>query len=174
MSPQLFAAETYEVVVGDMVLELGPVPPNEAERLGNAFAAIDPWATYAYPASALASYLAGDEADGTRFLVRADGDVAGAVGLQANWLRGPYIRFLGILPGFQGRGIGSGLLTWIEAQTRAANARNLWVVASQINVGAIRFYERHGFAQAAEFDGLAYDDRVEILMRKRLVAAGQA
>lgn len=164
----LFAAENYELAVAGARLSLGPLPPSDAAALGQAFAAMDPWASYAYPADAIASYLAGTEIDGLRFLLRVDGEVAGALGLQTVWLRGPYIRFLAILPTFQGRGLGTAILMWIEDEARKAEQRNLWVVASQINTGAIRFYEHHGFKQAAQFDGLAYDDRIEILMRKQL------
>jgi ribosomal protein S18 acetylase RimI-like enzyme len=56
-----------------------------------------------------------------------------------------------------------------ETEARAAEERNLWVLASQINAGAIRFYERHGFEKVADLDGLAYDGRTEFMFRKRLV-----
>ena len=59
-------------------------------------------------------------------------------------------------------------MAFMEREARAAEERNLWVAASEINDGAIRFYERHGFVRVAALDGLAYDDRVEFLLRKRL------
>lgn len=168
MVASLFGAERYELPLIEGSVTLLPLPASQAEALGTAFAAIDPWASYAYPASAITSYLAGAEPSGVRLLLQVDGTVAGAVGLQPSWLRGPYIRFLGILPPFQRRGLGSAILAWIEAETRQQPERNLWVVASQINTDAIRFYERHGFDQAAVFDALVYDGRDEILLRKRL------
>lgn len=170
MGAALFTADQYEIAVADqpVTLNLGPFPSHEAEPLATAIAAIPPWSIYGYPAAAIASYLKGSEPEGRRYLMQVDGLSAGAVGLQPNWLRGPYLRFLAILPPFQGRGLGAAILRWIEDEARNAGQRNVWVVASQINTDAIRFYERHGFAQAAHLDDLAYDDRVEILMRKRL------
>lgn len=171
MIATLYAADRYELSVDGRPLTLAPFPASEADVLAAGFAAIDPWASYGYPAAALAAYLSGDEPTGVRFALLFDGGIAGAVGLQSSWLRGPYIRFLGILPAYQGRGLGAAVLAWIEAEARNAQERNVWVVASQINTGAIRFYERHGFATAAEFEGLAYDGRTEILMRKRLTTS---
>ena len=72
------------------------------------------------------------------------------------------------MPAWQGRGLGSALLLWLEREARAAGERNIWVAVSEINAAAIRLYERHGFKQAAKLDDLVYDGRAEILMRKRL------
>jgi diamine N-acetyltransferase len=144
------------------------LPVRDAGALAQDVAAMDPWATYGVPAAAIAAYLAGGEPDGLRYQLNVDGAVAGAFGLQPNRLRGPYIRFLALLPPFQRRGIGSALLAWLEQEARGRQERNLWVVASQINADGIRFYERHGFVLAATLDDLAYDGRVELLFRKRL------
>ena len=72
------------------------------------------------------------------------------------------------MPRFQRRGLGRTVLDWIEGEVRAIKERNLWVAASEINSDALRFYERHGFAQTARLDDLVYDGRTEILLRKRL------
>jgi diamine N-acetyltransferase len=165
-----FASLRYEVPVdgAEAPLIMEPLPIEEAERLAAAFAAIDPWATYAYPASALATYLGGHEPGAPRFLLTFGGAIAGAMGLRLAWLRGPYIQFLALLPDFQRRGFGSAVLAWVEQETRNANERNLWVAASAINTDAIRLYERHGFRDVAWLDSLVCDGRSEILMRKRL------
>ena len=89
--------------------------------------------------------------------------------MRLNWLRGPHVQFLGILPAFQGGGIGALLLAWIEGQ--ALGERNLWLTVSDFNREARAFYERHGFAVVAPLPGLVRDDRVELLMRKRLCGA---
>ncbi len=163
-----FSAHRYDLPLVEDTLALLPLPASHAEPLGAAFAAIDPWASYGYPAAALAAYLAKKEPGAPRFLLTVNGEVAGAIGLRVGWLHGSYIQFLAVLPEFQRRGLGSTLLAWVEAEARTANVRNLWVAASEINGDAIRFYERHGFAQTARLDDLVYDGRTEILMRKRL------
>jgi GNAT superfamily N-acetyltransferase len=142
--------------------------PHEAETLGPALAAIDPWATYAYPASALSVYLGKDEPGAPRFSLRDGATLAGAVGLRLDWLRGPYLQLLGLLPGYQGCGFGAAVLAWIEREARAASQRNLWVVASDFNSGALRFYERYGFTRVAALEALVAEGRDEVLLRKRL------
>jgi len=169
--PAPFASERYELAAPEGCAEAlvaASLPEREAPRLGEAFTAIDPWAAYVYPASALAAYFASQEPGAPRFLLTLGGEIAGAVGLRLGWLRGPYIQFLGLLPKFQRRGLGSMALAWVEHEARSAGNRNLWVAASQINADALRFYERHGFAQVAKLDDLVYDGRTEILLRKRL------
>jgi GNAT superfamily N-acetyltransferase len=170
MADGAFLAERYELGCcgsGEQ-LSLGRLEPGEAEALGAAFAAIDPWASYPYPAAALAAYFANDEPGAPRFSLRAGAGLAGAVGLRIDWLRGPYLQFLGMLPGRQGRGLGKAVLHWIESEARAAAQRNLWVLASDFNAGALRFYEREGFARIAALDALVAEGRAEILLRKRL------
>lgn len=169
--PAPFASEHYELAAPEGCAEalvVASLPECEARRLGEAFAAIDPWAAYAYPASALAAYFGSQEPGAPRFLLMLGGEIAGALGVRLAWLRGPYVQFLGLLPKFQRRGLGSVALAWVEHEARSAGNRNLWVAASQINADALRFYERHGFAQVANLDDLVYDGRTEILLRKRL------
>jgi len=170
-APAPFTAQHYEVqpgAAGAAACLTAPLPESAAQALAEAFAAIDPWASYAYPARALAAYLAKREPGAPRFLLTLGDEIAGAAGVRTGWLRGPYIQFLGILPGFQRRGLGSAVLAWAEREARAADERNLWVAASEINADAIRFYERHGFAHAASLEALVCDGRTEILLRKRL------
>jgi diamine N-acetyltransferase len=142
-----------------------------AEKLGAAFAAIDPWARYAYTASMLTAYLGNDENDAPRFEIVVDNELAGSIGVRRNWLRGPYLQFLGILPAFQHRGIGSVALDWFEGEARAAQAQNLWVAASDFNARALAFYERRGFDRVATLEDFVVDNSAEILLRKRLTNA---
>jgi ribosomal protein S18 acetylase RimI-like enzyme len=145
-----------------------PMTVPAAELLGEALSAIDPWAHYNYTPSALAEYLAGDEAGAPRFAIIVDQKLAGAIGIRRNWLRGPYLQFLGILPPFQQRGVGSAALSWFETDARAGNAQNVWVAASDFNARAQTFYERHGFIRVAAIEGLVVEGVSEILFRKRL------
>ena len=140
----------------------------DAERLGAAFAAIDPWASYPYSPDELTSYFAAIEPAAPRYAVRSGDTLIGALGVRMNWLRGPYIQFLGFFPDGQGQQSGSRVLQWFESAARDNSQRNLWVAASDTNAGAIRFYRRHGFEPVADLDGLVADGRTEILLRKRL------
>jgi ribosomal protein S18 acetylase RimI-like enzyme len=131
-------------------------------------ASIDPWARYAYTPAALASFLAAEEADAPRYAIAVDRAIAGAVSIRKNWLRGPYLQFLGILPPFQNQGIGHSVLNWFENQACAANAQNLWVAASEFNTRALSFYEKHGYGRVAILADLVAEGSSEILLRKRL------
>jgi GNAT superfamily N-acetyltransferase len=155
---------------GGRSVRLAPLNQAEARHLGPMFAAIDPWARYPYPASALVQYLAGEEPGAPRYALLVGEETAGAAGLRLNWLRGPYLQFLAVLPTFQGLGIGALFLAWMEEQARARGERNLWVCTSDFNADALRFYARHGFEKAAVLDGLVKDGQGEILMRKQISA----
>jgi ribosomal protein S18 acetylase RimI-like enzyme len=144
--------------------------PANAKVLAQALAEIDPWARYAFTPAALTDYLAATEADAPKFSISADGKLAGAVGVRLNWLRGPYLQFLGILPAFQHQGIGTQVLIRFESDARAARDQNLWVATSDFNTRALAFYERHGFSRVAVLDGLIGPGAAELLLRKPLAA----
>jgi len=148
--------------------ELRPMTADAAARLGPLFAAIDPWRSYRFDPAQLTRYLLTVEADAPRFEIVCGGETAGAIGTRLNWLRGPYLQFLGLLPHSQSRGLGRQLLQWFEDEARSRGDRNAWVAVSEFNVGAQRFYERFGFVHAARLPDLVSDGVTEILMRKIL------
>lgn len=150
---------------------IGPLDPRDAAHLGEAFAAIEPWVRYPYPPSALAGYFAQTVPGAPHFAITCDGLLAGVAGLKLDWLRGPYIQFLGVLPAFQGKGLGGAALGWLIARAQAAGERNIWVCASDFNTAARRFYATHGFAEVAILPDLVRDGRDEILLRRSLRAA---
>ncbi len=69
-----------------------------------------------------------------------DGVLTGVMGFQpvgdVDLIRHAYV-----LPGQQGRGVGSALLTHLRSRSKRQILVGTWAAA----VGAIRFYERHGF-----------------------------
>lgn len=162
-----FAADHYQLAPH---LELSVLRPFEAVQAGVLCASMDPWARYPMKAAELAAFFSQSEPGAPRFAIRVDGALEGAVAVRVNWFSGPYIQTFALAPAVQGRGIGSAVTAFIEAQARGAGCRNLWVAASDFNDGALRFYERHGFVRVAEIDGLLRDDRAEVLLRKKLAA----
>lgn len=150
-------------------IALDTMTDEDARIFGESFAAIDPWARYNFSADALSSYLGKAESGAPRYVIRVDGDAAGAIGIRSAWLRGPYLQFLGIMPAYQKQGAGQLVLAWFEGTARAHGERNIWVAASEFNSSALKFYERHGFQRAARLDGLIEDGETEILLRKKLI-----
>lgn len=172
-TPPFLAEHTMLGTVGAASGQLADVtlvrlPVSVATELGNAFAAIDPWASYPYPAASLASYFAQGDHSSPRLTVQVDEQTVGVIGLRLNWLRGPYLQFLGFLPLYQNMGLGSMALSWIDAQTRACGQHNVFVAASDFNASALRFYERHGFERIGILKGLVREDRDEVLLHKKL------
>jgi GNAT superfamily N-acetyltransferase len=60
-----------------------------------------------------------------------------------------------VAPGWTGRGVGSALLTLAKARRPAG----LDLYTFQVNAGARRFYERHGFEVVASGDGSGNEER---------------
>jgi diamine N-acetyltransferase len=145
-----------------------PMTQAAAVTLGSAFARIDPWAHYRFTADALAGFLSQREDGAPRFEIHLDARLAGTIVLRQNWLFGPYLQFLAILPEYQGRGLGHAALRWFEDQARTSKASNMWVAATAFNARALALYEGFGFVRVAELDSLIEDGTNEILLRKRL------
>ena len=80
-----------------------------------------------------------------------DGRVLGFVAVGSRMLEHLYV-----LPQAQGRGVGSALLE--RAKVARPSALELWVF--QQNLGAHRFYERHGFELVELTDGASNEERV--------------
>jgi putative acetyltransferase len=78
-----------------------------------------------------------------------DGRLVGFVAFRENWIDQLYV-----LPGFQRRSAGNGLLALAKG---AHTPLNLWTF--QRNSGARQFYERNGFVAIEETDGSRNEER---------------
>lgn len=152
-------------------IALVPMTAAFAERLGHDFAAMEPWCRYPFTPHHLSRYLAAAEQGAPRLALLSGGVLAGAVGVRFNWLRGPYLQFLGVLDSFKGQRLGTLSVAWFEGEARRQNERNLWVAASDFNAAALNFYRKQGFEPIARLDDLVCEGKSEILMRKRLDSA---
>lgn len=63
---------------------------------------------------------------------------------EGTFATGAYLRTLAVAPDAQGRGVGTALLAEFEAACAAAPG-GWFLLASDFNDGARRFYERHGY-----------------------------
>jgi GNAT superfamily N-acetyltransferase len=95
------------------------------------------------------------------WLAVASGEIVGFAARDDAWLAHLYVK-----PGWNGKGIGSRLLELIVAEA-ARVTPVLRLYTFQRNRGARRFYERHGFAIAAESDGGGNEDREPDLRYER-------
>ena len=79
------------------------------------------------------------------------------VGLAAFYCNRPPLAFLSnlsVLPGHRRRGIAAELLGQCMTQAAAAGCASMQLMLGQGNAAAFALYRRHGFAVAAETDGI--------------------
>jgi [ribosomal protein S18]-alanine N-acetyltransferase len=79
-----------------------------------------------------------------------------------------YLQTIEVLPEYRGRGIASELLLRIESSSGAAGTSSLWLHVDAANTGAIRLYEKHGFAFQGKKDHYYARDRSALIYRKLL------
>ena len=59
----------------------------------------------------------------------------------------------------EGRGIGGALLTSVEDAARRAGSGRIWLITSNDNVDALRFYQRKGYRMTAVYPGAVDEAR---------------
>lgn len=83
--------------------------------------------------------------------------------LRGGFGRSGYLRLIGVEPGRRSAGVGALLLAAVEA----AVGDDLMILASDFNVSARRFYERHGYAAVGRLPGYVLPGVDEILYWRR-------
>jgi len=81
--------------------------------------------------------------------------------------RSVYLRLIGVRPDCAGIGIGSLLLAQAE-QFALTIGDDLFLLVSDFNLGAQRFYRRQGYDQIGAIPGYVLPDVTELIYRKRL------
>lgn len=59
----------------------------------------------------------------------------------------------------EGKGVGSALLSAVEAEARRAGCRRVWLITSNDNLDALRFYQRKGYRLVAVHVGAVDEAR---------------
>ncbi len=129
---------------------------------------MEAWRSYNRTAASSAEFLSAQEAGAQRYIIRCDKHLAGAMCWRPNWLRGPYLQFLAVLPEAQNQGIGACVLRWLEGEAAAAGGRHVWIMVADGSSGASRFYECHGYETTAAVPDVVKDGMTELLLRKRV------
>lgn len=147
-----------------------PLEPAEIPALARALAAVPLLVRYRRDAPALERSLVAAHARGDGLLVA---DEAGSIRGLAWFLRegtlamGGYLKLIAMLPGSEGKGIGAALLAAFEAETSARSA-HAFLLVSDFNADAQRFYERHGYERVGALPALVLPDVAELVYWKRL------
>ncbi len=86
-----------------------------------------------------------------------DSTLAGFAAAQyVAWNRRVVLWHLYVAPAFRRQGVGSRLLSAVDAFARSTGARYVWLETQNVNAPAIRFYRWSGF-QFCGFDATLYD-----------------
>ena len=151
-------------------MSVRPLRPDDIPVLAPALAALPLMTRYRRSADQLSADLA-------VALARGDGllawEVLGEARGLAWFLRdgtfglGGYLRLIALAEGAQGGGAGTALLVAFEAEVAKAS-RHAFLLVSDFNASAQRFYERHGYARVGALPGLVVPEVGEIVYWKRL------
>lgn len=136
--------------------------------LAKAFTEIEPWKTLKTDRIRMEKYFIQNPEGACRRIVMVNSEVVGMVCIKQEWLVGPYLEFLGLLPAAHRKGIGKTVMNWFEEEAKKSKSRNLFLCVSSFNENAIAFYKSLGFKNCAQLEDLIVDNYDEILMRKRL------
>lgn len=144
-----------------------PLQPDDIPVLAGWIAATPLWQRYQFTVPKIESGLQGALVQGDILLV-ADTESAQAVGLawclkQGAFGRSPYLRLLGVSA--TQHGLGAALLTYLEQQL---TEKTLFLLVSDFNESAQRFYQRQGYTQIGALPGYVLPDVTELLYWKKI------
>jgi GNAT superfamily N-acetyltransferase len=151
-------------------MELRAATPADLAPLAEGLARLPLLVRYGRPAARLEADLAAALARGDGLLLAVEGGRPAGL---AWFLRegtlgmGGYLRLMAVLPEAQARGTGAALLEAFEAEVAAA-CPHAFLLCSDFNAPAQRFYERHGWARVGALPALVLPDVAELIYWKRL------
>jgi ribosomal protein S18 acetylase RimI-like enzyme len=151
-------------------VEIRPLAPADVPALADGLAALPLMVRYGRDARALSRALEAALARGEGLLVAAEGGAPAGLAwfLPAGTLAlGGYLRLIAVLAGGEGKGVGAALLRAFEAETARASA-HAFLLVSDFNEAAQRFYGREGYQRVGALPGLVLPDVAEVLYWKRL------
>ncbi len=149
------------------IRHLGPPDIPACARL---MAASPLWQRYGVTfESATARFSAGLAAGATILLADHGDGVAGFVWCEPRgaFARSGYIPLIGVQPEGTGQGVGAALLAAAEAFF-GQSASDVFLLVSDFNAGAQRFYARHGYRQVGALPDYVVPGVTELIYRKRL------
>jgi ribosomal protein S18 acetylase RimI-like enzyme len=88
--------------------------------------------------------------------------------IQGAFARSPYLKQIGVHPDFTSMGVGSALLNYVEEDSKR-HSNQLFLLVSDFNKAAQKFYDRHGYQQIGMIPAYVLPDVTELIYYKRLV-----
>ena len=165
-------AEELGAIAAGRIAGMEPMQLDTARGLSVILVGMEPWSRLGSTQDGLTKSMLTSAADQARsWCLKVDGQPAGVLVVHDDWLLGPYLKRLAVIPAFQKLQLAQAALAWWEADARQVRAANLWLCVSDFNTNARRVYEAAGFRQAGVLDDLVVAGHNEILMRKQLKPA---
>jgi ribosomal protein S18 acetylase RimI-like enzyme len=149
-----------------------PLVPADLEACAAIMAANPLWQRYGVTRQSAYERLSAGHAQGADLLVaEVEGQVAGFIwySLKGAFQRSGYILLVGVSPSFQNQGAGQALMDAAEAAIFAQSA-DAFLLVSDFNAGAQRFYRRRGYAQVGVLPDYVLPGVAELIFRKRRVS----
>ena len=151
-------------------MSVRPLLSSDIRPLSEALALLPLMQRYNRPASAIAESLDSALVRGDGLLVFDGGN--GAQGLawflfSGTFGLGGYLRLMAVSPYVHRSGLGSALLMAYEAAV-ATQSRHTFLLCSDFNIDAQRFYQRHGYSQVGRLPSLVVTGVDELIYWKRL------
>jgi ribosomal protein S18 acetylase RimI-like enzyme len=154
-----------------MPLVVRPFHTADAAACGAIVGTTPLWHRTGTTADRAVHFLTTAAAAGDTLLVLDDGDVAGFAWIDRRGAfgRSAYLRMIAVAPDRRSSGLGARLLAAFET-IAVQEGPDAFLLVSDFNADARRFYERHGYGEVGRIRGYVTPDVDEILMWKRLTA----
>jgi ribosomal protein S18 acetylase RimI-like enzyme len=146
-----------------------PMTPADIPACARWMAETALWQRYGVTEVSIRERLTAGLAQGATIYVTEDaGQVVGFVWLveRGAFNRSGYVQLIGVRPGERGRGIGRALMQFAETKM-FAHAREIFLLVSDFNTDAQRFYQHLSYRQAGTLDDYVVPGVSELIFWKR-------
>ena len=152
-----------------MAVVVRPFHANDAAACGAIVGATPIWQRVGLGAERAAALLAAAAERGETVLVVDDGVVSGFAWIdrRGGFGRSAYLRMIAVEPARRSSGLGARLMDAFETVALTEDG-NAFLMVSESNADARRFYERRGYVEVGRVPGYVQPDVVELVLRKRV------
>ena len=156
-----------------MPLEVRAATDDDVAAIVEAIARQPLLARYGLQPDGLERALRGALERGEGLLVAVEPGAAGVRGMawfleRGTFAAGGYLRLIALRPGQERGGVGALLLDEVERRVAAAGSRTLFLLVSDFNQEAQRFYLRRGYQEAGRLAAFVLPDVDERILWRRL------
>ncbi|MCB9452874.1 MAG: GNAT family N-acetyltransferase [Anaerolineaceae bacterium] len=153
-------------------LTIRPMTPEDFPALAAWMVTIPLWQRYGLAADRVTAQFQAAQTRG-EILLSADHEAAD-IPIGFAWCiptgafgRSAYLRLIGVHPDYAGDGVGARLLARVEAAA-GTTSDSLFLLVSDFNQDAQRFYRKHGYQQAGSLADYVLPGVAELIFWKRL------